>query len=172
MFAGENRSNPPFSRWNPPVFSLWTHHVLPKTAAAHLGHRREAPSKARRELDSRGSCRIQKLGEQNMGCYRGLKECQDIWWHLEMYIALVILSLPLDVFITFGYNHVQDLAVLWHIRHSETICHLQGSYPKNKHDCLMVHRNCGLVHPVGLVQVWLGWTNPPALEKPFECGDL
>ena len=85
----------------------------------------------------------------------------DIWWHLEMYIALVILSLPLDVFITFGYNHVQDLAVLWHIRHSETICHLQGSYPKNKHDCLMVHRNCGLVHPIGLVQVWLGWTNPP-----------
>jgi hypothetical protein len=112
------------------------------------------------------------LGEQNMGCYRGLKECQDIWWHLEMYIALVILSLPLDVFITFGYNHVQDLAVLWHIRHSETICHLQGSYPKNKHDCLMVHRNCGLVHPIGLVQVWLGWTNPTALEKPFEYGDL
>ena len=106
------------------------------------------------------------------GMLRGLKECQDIWWHLEMYIALVILSLPLDVFITFGYNHVQDLAVLWHIRHSETICHLQGSYPKNKHDCLMVHRNCGLVHPVGLVQVWLGWTNPTALEKPFEYGDL
>ena len=76
--------------------------------------------------------------------------------HLDMYIALVILFLPLRVFITFGYNHVQDQAVLWHIRHSETICHLQGSYPKNKHDCLMVHRNCGLVHPVGLVQVWLG----------------
>ena len=67
---------------------------------------------------------------------------------MDMYIALVILSLPLDVFKTFGYNHVQDLAVLWHIRHSETIFHLQGSYPKNKHDCLMVHRNCGLVHPI------------------------
>ena len=128
-------SNPPFS----------CHHVLPKTAAAHLGLAKSSTAAA-------------PAGSKNwlvtqIWDVAGIKRTSR---HLDMYIALVILSLPLDVFITFGYNHVQDLAVLWHIRHSETICHLQGSYPKNKHDCLMVHRNCGLVHPIGLVQVWLG----------------